>query len=112
MSKSPIRFGLMLHGAGAHMNAWRHPSVPPDASVNLQHYIAITQKAEAHGISFAFVADGLYINEKSIPHFLNRFEPISILSALAAVTSKIGLAGTVSTSYSDPFTALAACAAR
>ncbi|TGU14646.1 LLM class flavin-dependent oxidoreductase, partial [bacterium M00.F.Ca.ET.156.01.1.1] len=34
----------------------------------------------------------------------NRFEPLTILSALAAVTSKIGLAGTVSTSYSDPFT--------
>jgi FMN-dependent oxidoreductase (nitrilotriacetate monooxygenase family) len=101
---TPIRFGLMLHGAGGHMNAWRHPSVPADASVNLQHYIRTTQLAEANGIAFAFVADGLYINEKSIPHFLNRFEPISILSALAAVTHKIGLAGTISTSYSDPFT--------
>lgn len=100
----PIRFGLMLHGAGGHMNAWRHPSVPADASVNLQHYIRTTQLADANGIAFAFVADGLYINEKSIPHFLNRFEPISILSALATVTDKIGLAGTVSTSYSDPFT--------
>lgn len=100
----PIRFGLMLHGAGGHMNAWRHPSVPADASVNLQHYIRTTQLADANGIAFAFVADGLYINEKSIPHFLNRFEPISILSALGAVTRKIGLAGTVSTSYSDPFT--------
>jgi FMN-dependent oxidoreductase (nitrilotriacetate monooxygenase family) len=94
----------MLHGAGGHMNAWRHPSVPADASVNLQHYIRTTQLADANGIAFAFVADGLYINEKSIPHFLNRFEPISILSALAAVTHKIGLAGTISTSYSDPFT--------
>ena len=100
----PIRFGLMLHGAGGHMNAWRHPSVPADASVNLQHYIRTTQLADANGIAFAFVADGLYINEKSIPHFLNRFEPISILSALAAVTRQIGLAGTISTSYSDPFT--------
>lgn len=101
---TPIRFGLMLHGAGGHMNAWRHPSVPVDASVNLQHYIRTTQLADANGIAFAFVADGLYINEKSIPHFLNRFEPISILSALATVTRKIGLAGTISTSYSDPFT--------
>ncbi|MBN9447734.1 MAG: LLM class flavin-dependent oxidoreductase, partial [Bosea sp.] len=55
-------------------------------------------------VTFAFVADGLYINEKSIPHFLNRFEPLTILSALAVATTKIGLAGTVSTSYSDPFT--------
>lgn len=104
MSKTPIRFGVMLQGAGGHMNSWKHPAGPADASVNLDFYIRTTQKAEAHGIAFAFVADGLFINEKSIPHFLNRFEPISILSALATVTSKIGLAGTISTSYSDPFT--------
>ncbi|MDZ4360338.1 MAG: NtaA/DmoA family FMN-dependent monooxygenase, partial [Variovorax sp.] len=104
MVMSNIQFGVMLQGAGSHMNAWKHPGGPADASVNLDFFIRNAQKAEAAGIAFAFVADGLYINEKSIPHFLNRFEPISILSALAAVTSKIGLAGTISSSYSDPFT--------
>lgn len=99
-----IKFGVMLQGAGSHMNSWKHPDGPADASVNLGFFVRTAQKAEAAGIAFAFVADGLYINEKSIPHFLNRFEPISILSALATVTSKIGLAGTVSSSYSDPFT--------
>ncbi len=99
-----IKFGIMLQGAGGHMNAWRHPSGPVDASVNLDFFKTIALKAEAAGIAFAFVADGLYINEKSIPHFLNRFEPLTILSALATVTNRIGLAGTVSTSYSDPFT--------
>jgi FMN-dependent oxidoreductase (nitrilotriacetate monooxygenase family) len=99
-----IRFGIMLQGAGGHMNSWRHPKSPVDASVNLDFFKTTALKAEAAGIAFAFVADGLYINEKSIPHFLNRFEPLTILSALATVTSKIGLAGTVSTSYSDPFT--------
>ncbi|WDS36619.1 LLM class flavin-dependent oxidoreductase [Pseudoxanthomonas sp.] len=106
MSKTPrlIPFGIMLHGPGGHMNAWKHPSNPADASVNLPFLIDITRTAEANGIAFGFVADGLYINEKSIPHFLNRFEPITVLSALAASTTKIGLAGTLSTSYSDPFT--------
>lgn len=103
MSKK-ITFGIMLQGAGGHMNAWRHPKSPVDASVNLDFFKTNALKAEAAGIAFAFVADGLYINEKSIPHFLNRFEPLTILSALAMVTSRIGLAGTVSTSYSDPFT--------
>lgn len=101
---SNIKFGVMLQGAGSHMNSWKHPGGPADASVNLDFFVRTARKAEAAGIAFAFVADGLYINEKSIPHFLNRFEPISILSALATVTSKIGLAGTVSSSYSDPFT--------
>lgn len=104
MTDRKLTFGIMLHGPGGHMNAWRHPSGPADASVNLGFYIDQVQKAEAAGIAFAFVADGLFINEKSIPHFLNRFEPLTILSALAPVTRKIGLAGTVSTSYSDPYT--------
>ena len=104
MSSHHITFGLMLHGAGGHMNSWKHPVGPADASVNLDFYVQTARKAEAAGIAFAFVADGLYINEKSIPHFLNRFEPLTILSALATHTTKIGLAGTVSTSYSDPFT--------
>lgn len=104
MPQSSIPFGIMLQGAGSHMNSWKHPSGPADASVNLEFYIATALKAEAAGIAFAFVADGLYINEKTIPHFLNRFEPLTILSALATRTEKIGLAGTVSTSYSDPFT--------
>lgn len=104
MTRISIPFGVMLHGPGGHMNAWKHPSVPADASVNFGFFVEQARKAEAAGIAFAFVADGLFINETSIPHFLNRFEPISILSALAAVTRKIGLVGTVSTSYSDPFT--------
>ena len=104
MSKPPIRFGLMMQGAGGHMNSWRHTSGPADASVNLPFMVDVTRTAEEAGFAFVFVADGLYINEKSTPHFLNRFEPITLLTALAAVTSKIGVAGTVSTSYSDPFT--------
>lgn len=99
-----IKFGLMLHGAGGHMNSWRHQKAPADASVNFRYFTELAQRAEAAQFDFLFVADGLHINEKSLPHFLNRFEPIALLSALAAVTDNIGLAGTISTSYSDPFT--------
>lgn len=102
--KKKMKLGIILHGPGGHMNAWKHPSVPRDSSVNFPFYLSMAKKAEAAGFAFAFVADGLFINEKSIPHFLNRFEPITILSALAAVTSRIGLVGTLSTSYSEPFT--------
>lgn len=104
MSRKKIQFGVMLHGPGGHMNAWRSDDVPSDASTNFEHYLNVTKKAEAAGISFVFVADGLYINEKSIPHFLSRFEPLTILAALAPITSKIGLVGTISSSYSEPFT--------
>ena len=104
MSRKRIPFGVMLQGPGGHMNAWKHPSVPADASINFQHYVRAARQAEKAGIAFVFIADGLYINEVSIPHFLSRFEPIALLSALAASTASIGLVGTLSTSYSDPFT--------
>lgn len=103
-NKKSIKLGLMLHGAGGHMNSWRHEKAPADASVNFPYFRELALKAEAANFDFLFVADGLHINEKSLPHFLNRFEPVALLSALASVTHRIGLAGTISTSYSDPFT--------
>lgn len=104
MTNKKIQFGIILHGPGGHMNAWRSNEVPSDASTNFDHYLNITKKAEDAGFSFVFVADGLYINEKSIPHFLSRFEPLTVLSALAPLTKNIGLVGTISTSYSEPYT--------
>ena len=50
------------------------------------------------------MADSVHITERSSTHDLNRFEPLTILSALAAVTSKVGLVGTVTASYREPFT--------
>lgn len=99
-----IKLGAIIHGVGGNIAGWRHPDMQTDASVSLEFYKQQAQKAEDGKFDLVFVADGLSINEKSIPHFLNRFEPLTILSALASVTSKIGLVGTVSTSYSEPYT--------
>lgn len=103
-AKKQIKLGAILHGVGGNISGWRHPDAITDASVNFELYKKWTQKAEEGKFDFVFIADGLYITEKSIPHFLNRFEPITILSALASVSSRIGLVGTLSTSYSEPFT--------
>lgn len=103
MSKKEIKLGILLQGAGSNMNAWKSNEVAKDASINLSHYVSVTQRAEEAGVDFLFIADGLHINEKSLPHFLNRFEPLTLLSALSTVTSRIGLVGTVSTTYSEPF---------
>lgn len=103
-ARKQLKLGAMLHGVGSSTSLWRHPEMPSDASVNFELYKSWVEKAEAGKFDLAFIADGLYINEKSIPHFLNRFEPITILSALAAVSKHIGLVGTLSTSYSEPFT--------
>jgi FMN-dependent oxidoreductase (nitrilotriacetate monooxygenase family) len=102
--KRKLKLGTVIHGVGSSMSAWRHPDVQVDASVSLSFYTEQAQKAEAGKFDFLFIADGLFITDKSMPHFLNRFEPVTLLSALAANTSRIGLVGTLSTSYSEPFT--------
>jgi FMN-dependent oxidoreductase (nitrilotriacetate monooxygenase family) len=104
IKRKQLKIGAILHGVGGNVSGWRHPDANPDASVNFELYKHWTQKAEEGKFDFVFIADGLYITEKSIPHFLNRFEPLTILSALAGVSKKIGLVGTLSTSYSEPFT--------
>ena len=99
-----MRIGTFLAGTGSNMASWRHPTAVPDAAINLEYYRDLTRKAEEAKLDFAFFGDGLYISEKSHPNFLNRFEPLTLLAALAMETTHIGLAATLSTTYSDPFT--------
>jgi FMN-dependent oxidoreductase (nitrilotriacetate monooxygenase family) len=98
-----IKLGFILHGVGRTWNDWRHPERPHNASTSFSYYTQQAQLAEKGKFDFLFVADSLSITEKSSPHYLNRFEPITILSALAAATSHIGLVGTLTVSYSEPF---------
>ncbi|ARF17131.1 LLM class flavin-dependent oxidoreductase [Sporosarcina ureae] len=103
--RKKLKLGTMIHGVGEKISDWRHPAIPSDASISFEFYKQQAQTSERGKFDFVFIADALYINEKSNPHYLNRFEPLTILSALAAVTSHIGLVGTLSTTYSEPFSA-------
>jgi FMN-dependent oxidoreductase (nitrilotriacetate monooxygenase family) len=102
-SKRELKLGFILHGVGPGWGDWRHPDAQPNASTNFAFYKRQAQAAEAGKFDFLFVADSLFVTEKSSPHYLNRFEPLTILSALAAVTEHIGLVGTLTASYSEPF---------
>jgi FMN-dependent oxidoreductase (nitrilotriacetate monooxygenase family) len=104
MAPRQLKLGFILHGVGYNWGDWRHPDRPVDASTNLDFYRRQAQAAEAGKLHFLFVADSLYIDEASGPHYLSRFEPLTVLSALAMATSRIGLVGTASTTYSEPFT--------
>lgn len=98
-----LKLGAMVHGVGHGWGEWRHPNALADASVNFGYYKQQAKLAEAAKLDFVFIADSLHIHEKSSPHYLNRFEPLTILSALAATTENIGLVATVTVSYTEPF---------
>lgn len=71
--------------------------------MNLDYFKELAKTAERGKLDMLFLADSLSIDSKSHPNVLTRFEPFTLLSALAQVTSKIGLTATASTTYSEPF---------
>jgi len=101
--KKEIKLSAYLVGTGMHASSWRRDDAMPGASINIDYYRTLAQTAERGKFDMVFLADSLAINEESHPNILNRFEPITLISALAGATSRIGLVATASTSYVEPF---------
>ena len=106
----PIKLGLSMRYLGYHAAGWRHPDMDPAAASKFSHFRRIAQTAEAAKFDMVFLADGIGIRAKDEPPgSLCRsaqnaeLEPLTLLSALAAVTDRIGLVATASTTYNEPF---------
>ncbi|HEN8729416.1 TPA: LLM class flavin-dependent oxidoreductase [Pseudomonas putida] len=105
MTTRKIKLGALTMGCGGpgRHNLWLDPELPADASVNIDWYIDIARQAEAALFDLIFIVDSQYITPGSPSHYLNRLEPLTLLSALAVTTRLIGLVGTLTTSYNEPF---------
>jgi len=105
MTTRKIKLGALTMGCGGpgRHNLWLDPELPADASVNIDWYIDIARQAEAALFDLIFIVDSQYITPGSPSHYLNRLEPLTLLSALAVTTRHIGLVGTLTTSYNEPF---------
>lgn len=104
-TRRQIKLGAIPIGAGGPgvYNLWRDPEIPGDASVNVDWYIEMARLAESAKFDLVFIVDSQFITPHSPPHYLNRLEPLTLLSALAVSTSHIGLVGTATTSFNSPF---------
>ena len=71
--------------------------------MNVNWYIEQARLAEAARFDLIFIVDSQFITADSPPHYLNRLEPMTLLSALAVSTTHLGLVATMTTSYNDPF---------
>jgi len=98
-----LHLGAILEGVGTDQTSWRDPGLPGDASVDIGWYIENARAAEAAKFDLVFIVDSPFITPDTAPHFLNRLEPLTLLSAIAVSTAKIGLVGTLTTSYWEPY---------
>ncbi|WP_235035052.1 LLM class flavin-dependent oxidoreductase [Roseomonas sp. 18066] len=105
-----MSLGLSMRYLGYHAAAWRHPQVDPGGASDFRHFLRVAQLAEAAKFDMVFLADGIGIRAKDEPPGslcrsaqTAELEPLTLLSALAPMTSRIGLVATASTTYNEPF---------
>ena len=103
MRNGHMKLGIMPEGAGRTGSDWLHPGMPPYPGTNFEKHKEQALIAEEFKADFFFVADTLWADEVSPPHRLDRFEATTLLAAIAAVTTHIGLVGTMSTTFCEPF---------
>ncbi|KCB42407.1 nitrilotriacetate monooxygenase component A [Bordetella hinzii 5132] len=108
MTTRQIKLGAFLMQTGHHIAAWCHPGAQADAGVNIRHYADLARRAEAAKFDAIFLADAVGVRNSELDSLSrtarsDHFEPLTLLSALAMVTERIGLIATVSTTYNEPY---------
>jgi N-acetyl-S-(2-succino)cysteine monooxygenase len=97
-----IKLGLFFAPGGHHLAAWRHPNAYPHG-FDINSYVTFAQTAERACFDMVFVADVFSLTADGQQRDTLRFEPLTLLSALAMVTSRVGLAATATTTYNEPY---------
>ncbi|HXZ15882.1 MAG TPA: LLM class flavin-dependent oxidoreductase [Roseiarcus sp.] len=103
-----LRLGAFMRPTTIHTGAWRYPGAFPDANFNAAHMKRFAQTLERGKFDAFFMADHLAVLNMPMDalkrsHTVTSFEPFTLLSALAAVTERIGLVATGSTTFDEPY---------
>lgn len=106
-----MKLGLNLVANGAHGGGWRMPDAHLGAAMDIRMWKQLAKEAERAKFHFMFWADGMAVRSSakdetqlSYDSRIDVFEPMTLASALSAVTEKMGFIATVSTTYYEPFT--------
>jgi FMN-dependent oxidoreductase (nitrilotriacetate monooxygenase family) len=108
--KKKMALGMLIgQAAGGHPAAWLHPDANAHGATDIDYFRELAQEAERGLFDLFFIADTPAARIDNLhawsrfPMFMNVLEPVTLLTALAGATRRIGLGGTVSTSFSEPY---------
>jgi len=108
--KRMMHLGAFVHETGQHVAAWRHPGAHYYSGARFADMVETAQLAERGKMDFLFLADSAAVDLEGSPDARGRmgkvvkFEPMTILSALAAVTRNLGFVATSTTTFNEPYT--------
>jgi FMN-dependent oxidoreductase (nitrilotriacetate monooxygenase family) len=103
-----LHLGAIMRPVGIHTAWWRYPGAYPDANFNLAHLVRFIRTLERARFDAFFMADHLAVLNMPVQALrrsatVTSFEPLTLLSALAMVTERIGLIATASTTFDEPY---------
>lgn len=98
-----LHLNLFIYPDGHHEAAWRHPDSQTERILDISYYQELAQRAEAAAFDAVFFADGPSLAENIEYAARFRLEPITVMTAIVAATERIGVIGTASTTYTEPY---------
>ncbi|AVE03803.1 nitrilotriacetate monooxygenase [Pseudomonas palleroniana] len=108
--RSQLHLGLFIQETGHHIAGWREPQAAVNAGRDFRHQVELARLAEAACFDLLFIQDSYAMRGANDIDALQHtarsthWDPITALSALAMVTERIGLVGTATTTYNEPYT--------
>ncbi|MCF8571955.1 LLM class flavin-dependent oxidoreductase [Gordonia sp. HY002] len=100
--KRTLKLNAFLHDTGHHEASWRHPDSSAERIGDVSWYQEVARTAEAAKLDAVFFAD-IPAATTGGHRPSHQFEPVTLLSAIATATEKIGLIATASTSFYEPY---------
>lgn len=106
MSSSPRRVHLAAHFPGVNNTTiWSDPR--SESHIAVDSFIHMAQTAERGLMDFLFLAEGLRLREMNGKIYdldvMGRPDTLTVLSAVAGATVRIGLAGTLTATFHEPY---------
>lgn len=99
-----MHLAVFAQSVGVAQSVWRSERTDATQANGLGHWARLARIAEEGCFDAFFIADALTLSPAITADATVRPDPVAVLSALSAVTERIGLIGTSSTTYNDPFT--------
>ncbi|MGI5216568.1 LLM class flavin-dependent oxidoreductase [Nocardia sp. CA-290969] len=98
-----LHLNAFLMGVGHHEAAWRHPRTDARNVARVGYFQELARTAERGKLDSVFFADLLSVGARIDRNAQSIFEPITLLTAMAVATERIGLIATASTGYHAPY---------
>jgi FMN-dependent oxidoreductase (nitrilotriacetate monooxygenase family) len=101
--KKQLHLNLFILSTGHHEASWRHPDAQPELATSLGYYQQLAKTAERGKMDSIFLAEKYRLTPLIKYRVIPQLEAFTLLSAIAAVTERIGLTATASTTYNEPY---------